>query len=77
MSAPLMAVDDPVRLRELRRMKLFATGLLVVAAGVYLVARANEEHGPGWVGYVRAFSEASNLFALSAWRASKAAAWSA
>jgi uncharacterized membrane-anchored protein YjiN (DUF445 family) len=62
-----MAVDDPVRLRELRRMKLFATGLLVVAAGVYLVARANEENGPGWVGYVRAFSEAAMVGALADW----------
>ena len=67
MSAPLTAAADPERLRDLRRMKLFATGLLVLAALVYLVARANEEDGPGWVGYVRAFAEAAMVGALADW----------
>jgi uncharacterized membrane-anchored protein YjiN (DUF445 family) len=60
-------IADPARLRELRRMKLLATGLLVFAALVYLVARANEEGGPGWVGYVRAFAEAAMVGALADW----------
>ena len=67
MSAPLMAVTDPARLRDLRRMKAFATGLLVLAAVVYLVARANEDDGAAWVGYVRAFAEAAMVGALADW----------
>jgi uncharacterized membrane-anchored protein YjiN (DUF445 family) len=66
-SVPLMAAEDPVRRRSLVRMKLFATGLLVVAAGVYLLARANEEGGPAWVGYVRAGAEAAMVGALADW----------
>ncbi len=62
-----MAADDPARRKALVRMKLFATGLLVLAAIVYLIARANEEHGPGWVGYVRAGAEAAMVGALADW----------
>jgi uncharacterized membrane-anchored protein YjiN (DUF445 family) len=62
-----MAPDDPARRRALRRMKLFATGLLVLAAVVYLLARANEEGGPAWVGYVRAGAEAAMVGALADW----------
>src|SRR4051794_8825108 len=62
-----MAADDPARRRALRRMKLLATGLLVLAAVIYLLARANEEHGPGWVGYVRAAAEAAMVGALADW----------
>ena len=64
---PLMAVSDPARLRDLRRMKAFATGLLVLAAVVYLIARANEDDGAAWVGYVRAFAEAAMVGALADW----------
>jgi uncharacterized membrane-anchored protein YjiN (DUF445 family) len=62
-----MAPEDPVRLRALRRMKLLATGLLVLAAGVYLLARANEDGGATWVGYVRAGAEAAMVGALADW----------
>src|SRR4051794_32272575 len=62
-----MAADDPARRRALRRMKLLATGLLLLAAVIYLIARANEEHGPGWVGYVRAAAEAAMVGALADW----------
>ncbi len=48
-------------------MKAFATGLLVLAAAVYVVARANEEGGPAWVGYVRATAEAAMVGALADW----------
>ena len=50
----------------LRRMKRFATGLLVLAAVVFLVARSQEEHH-SWVGYVRAFAEAAMVGALADW----------
>ena len=61
-----VAVTDVVRQRELRRMKGFATGLLVLAAAVFIVARANED-GPAWVGYVEAFAEAAMVGALADW----------
>jgi uncharacterized membrane-anchored protein YjiN (DUF445 family) len=61
-----VAVTDVVRQRELRRMKAFATGLLVLAAAVFAVARANED-GPAWVGYVEAFAEAAMVGALADW----------
>jgi uncharacterized membrane-anchored protein YjiN (DUF445 family) len=61
-----VAVTDVVRQRELRRMKVFATGLLVAAAAVFIVARANED-GPAWVGYVEAFAEAAMVGALADW----------
>ena len=58
---------DAERRRDLRRMKVFATGLLVLAAVVYLVARANEDGAPSWVGYVRAGAEAAMVGALADW----------
>jgi uncharacterized membrane-anchored protein YjiN (DUF445 family) len=62
-----MAPIDVGRQRDLRRMKAFATGMLVVAAIVYLIARANEDGGAAWVGYVRAGSEAAMVGALADW----------
>lgn len=59
------------RRRDLRRMKIVATGFLVVAAVVYLSTRYLE-HRDGtdvaaWVGYVRAASEAGMVGALADW----------
>ena len=48
-------------------MKAFATGMLVGAAIVYLVARANEDGAAAWVGYVRAGAEAAMVGALADW----------
>jgi uncharacterized membrane-anchored protein YjiN (DUF445 family) len=48
-------------------MKAFATGLLLAVAVVYLIARANEDSGPAWVGYVRATAEAAMVGALADW----------
>ena len=48
-------------------MKAFAAGLLVLAAVVYVVARAYEDDGAAWVGYVRAGAEASMVGALADW----------
>jgi uncharacterized membrane-anchored protein YjiN (DUF445 family) len=58
-------VTDLARAEALRRMKLIATGLLLAAAGVFVVARVNE--GPTWVGYVEAFAEAAMVGALADW----------
>jgi len=50
----------------LRRMRLVATGLLVLMAGVFLVARHFEPAHPGF-GYVRAFAEAAMVGGLADW----------
>ena len=57
--------NDAERLRSLRRMKAVALGLLVVAAIVYVITKI--DGGEGWVGYVRAFSEAAMVGALADW----------
>jgi Predicted membrane protein len=61
-------VDETTRERDLRRMKRFATGLLLVATVVFLFARWWEVNdGPTWVGYVRAMAEAGMVGALADW----------
>ncbi|MFD1815116.1 DUF445 domain-containing protein [Rhodococcus gannanensis] len=64
----LLGVDDAVKRRDLRRMKAIATGFLVFATIVFLLARWQESVGAGaWVGYVRAASEAAMVGALADW----------
>ena len=60
---PALAAE---RLRGLRRMKAIATGLLVLAAAVYLVCRAFTD-GHGFWGYVEAAAEASMVGGLADW----------
>jgi len=55
-----------VRVRDLRRMKAIALGLLAVAAVVYVVAALLHERHPAW-GYVAAFSEAAMVGAIADW----------
>jgi uncharacterized membrane-anchored protein YjiN (DUF445 family) len=52
--------------RSLRRMKLFATGLLVLMAVIYCVCRVFQPRYP-WLGFVAAFSEAGTVGALADW----------
>src|SRR3954453_13487873 len=47
-------------------MKVVATGLLVVMAGVFAVARAFEPQFP-WLSYVKAFAEAAMVGGLADW----------
>lgn len=47
-------------------MRIAATGLLLVMAGVFFVARALEAHHPA-AGYVRAFAEAAMVGGLADW----------
>jgi uncharacterized membrane-anchored protein YjiN (DUF445 family) len=47
-------------------MKVVATGLLVVMAGVFVAARAVEARYP-WLGYVKAFAEAAMVGGLADW----------
>ena len=56
---------DVERQRGLRRMKLVALGLLVLAAIVYVVTTV--AGADGWVGYVQAFAEAAMVGALADW----------
>lgn len=48
-------------------MKGFATLLLVVAAVVYFIARANQDGGAPWIGFVRATAEAAMVGAFADW----------
>jgi len=59
-----MAVE--ARARDLRRMKMLATGLLLAATVVFLLARWLEEPG-GWASYLRAAAEAAMVGALADW----------
>ena len=61
-------VDAATRANDLRKMKRLATGLLLVAAVIFLVARWWEVNaGPAWIGYVRAMAEAGMVGALADW----------
>src|SRR5258705_8962783 len=65
-TAPLIAGDpaaDAVRRAGLRRMRTVATGLLVVAAIVYLLTLDQD----GALGYVNAGAEASMVGAVADW----------
>lgn len=52
--------------RQLARAKGIAVSLLVIAAVVFVVARSFEDRHP-WLGYVRAFAEASMVGGLADW----------
>lgn len=58
--------EEEQKLRALNRMRRVATGLLVAAAAVFLVARLLEEQWP-WVGFVRATAEAAMVGAIADW----------
>jgi uncharacterized membrane-anchored protein YjiN (DUF445 family) len=61
-------IDQATRERDLRTMKRLATGLLLVATVIFLLARWWEVNaGPAWVGYVRAMAEAGMVGALADW----------
>jgi uncharacterized membrane-anchored protein YjiN (DUF445 family) len=65
-TGPLIATDpaaDAVRRAGLRRMRTVATGLLALAAVVYVVTL---DRG-GWVGFVNAAAEASMVGAIADW----------
>lgn len=51
---------------SLRRMRIVATGLLVVMAGLFLIARATQDYHPA-IGFLRAFAEAAMVGGLADW----------
>jgi uncharacterized membrane-anchored protein YjiN (DUF445 family) len=62
------SLNDETKARDLRRMKMLATGLLLGATVIFLLARWGEAAGAaGWVGYVRATAEAAMVGALADW----------
>ncbi len=67
MSRPAaLAAEDDLRRRNLVRMKVAATGLLLAATLVFIVARTLEDRW-SWLGYVRATAEAAMVGALADW----------
>ena len=63
-TTPVMT--DEARASDLRRMKMVATGLFVLAAVVFIVARVLEQDEENW-GYLRATAEAAMVGALADW----------
>ncbi len=64
----LMTTDDPAKVRELRRMKLVATGFLLAAVVVYVLCLVlGGDDAPTWVGYVQTASEAGMVGGLADW----------
>jgi uncharacterized membrane-anchored protein YjiN (DUF445 family) len=61
----LMSVEDPARVRDLRRMKLTAAGFLAVTAAVFVATFAMPDET--WVGYLRAATEAGMVGGLADW----------
>lgn len=65
-----VAVDpesgDSLKARDLRRMKIIATGLLVLMAVIFVAAGFADPSWP-WRGYVRAFAEAGMVGACADW----------
>ena len=62
---PAASDDEAERRRSLRRMKAFATGLLVLAAVIFAVARRYPDNT--LAGYIEAFAEAAMVGALADW----------
>ena len=62
------SMSDEARAADLRRMKVFATSLLVLAAIIFIAAKSQEgENAWGGWGYVRATAEAAMVGALADW----------
>ncbi len=61
-------MNDELKKRELNKYKLFATGLFVFMAIVFVVTTVLQKSNPSHcIGYVRAFSEAAMVGALADW----------
>ena len=62
----VVSAADLQRRAALRKMKVMATALLLFVTVVFFVARW-QQNDHGWVGYIRAFAEASMVGALADW----------
>src|SRR4029450_10769128 len=61
-----VALTDADRAAGLRQMKIVATGMLVGAAVVYVIARTADSDAT-WIGYVLAAAEAAMVGGLADW----------
>ena len=61
--------DEVERRRALRQHRAFASGLLVLAAVIFIACSLWQSQGeaPGWVGYVRAAAEAGMIGGIADW----------
>ncbi len=62
----LRPLESPVPVDRARRMRAFATGMLVFMAGMFFTARHFQDQHTVW-GYVLAFSEAAMIGGLADW----------
>ena len=61
-------MNDLEKKIQLRKYKIFATGLFVLMAVLFVVMTILEKKNPAhWIGYIRAFSEAAMVGALADW----------
>ena len=61
-------MNDEEKRIQLRKYKMFATGLFVLMAVVFVLMTVLEKDNPAhWIGYIRAFSEAAMVGALADW----------
>lgn len=61
-------MNDAQKKIQLRNYKMFATGLFVLMALVFILMTILEKKNPAhWIGYIRAFSEAAMVGALADW----------
>ncbi len=61
-------MNDTEKKIQLRRYKMFATGLFVLMAIIFIIMTVLEKKNHAhWIGYIRAFSEAAMVGALADW----------
>lgn len=61
-------MNDAEKKIQLRKYKLFATGLFVLMAVIFVATTILEKRNPAhWIGFIRAFSEAAMVGALADW----------
>ncbi len=61
-------MNDTEKKSQLRKYKMFATGLFVLMAAVFVLMTILGKKNPAhWIGYIRAFSEAAMVGALADW----------
>ena len=65
-AALVITADDELKRVRLVRMKLTATGMLVVVAILFVLSGMYESHWP-WLAWVRAFSEAAMVGGIADW----------
>lgn len=61
-------MNDAEKKIQLRKYKMFATGLFVLMALIFVIMTVLEKRNPAhWIGFIRAFSEAAMVGALADW----------